>query len=113
MSQPTAPETLGSLTDETTLDPNSKASQEIAGKSPMQIALGRLMRDKIAVVCFFVVLFFVLSGFLLGRIFHLRVLIQHLDHFRVGPALRRGAALAEDGRIERGQHPLHVADQRQ
>ncbi len=58
MSQPTAPETLGSLTDETPVDPNSKKAKAIAGRSPMQIALGRLMRDKIAMICFAVIVFF-------------------------------------------------------
>jgi peptide/nickel transport system permease protein len=60
MSQPTAPETLGSLTDETPIDPNSKKAKAITGRSPMQIALGRLLRDKIAVVCAIVILFFIL-----------------------------------------------------
>lgn len=60
MSQPTAPETLGSLTDETPVDPNSKVAKEITGKSPVQIALGRLRRDKIAVTCFILVMFFIL-----------------------------------------------------
>lgn len=59
MSQPTAPETLGSLTDETPMDPNSKKAKAIAGRSPMQIALGRLMRDKIAMVCAAVIVFFI------------------------------------------------------
>ena len=61
MSAGTAgPETLGSLTDEPELDPNSQQAKEIAGKSPMRIALGRLARDKIAVVC----ALFVLNGWL-------------------------------------------------
>lgn len=60
MSQPTAPETLGSLTDETSVDPNSSQAKAISGRSPMQIAFSRLRRDKIAVVCAVVVLFFIL-----------------------------------------------------
>lgn len=60
MSQSTAPETLGSLTDEGSVDPTSERAKEISGKSPMQIAMGRLRRDKIAVVCAIVVLFFIL-----------------------------------------------------
>ncbi|UUZ59365.1 ABC transporter permease [Nocardioides sp. B-3] len=59
MSQSTAPETLGSLTDETPVDPNSKTAKEITGKSPLQIAFGRLRRDKIAVSCFIPVMFFI------------------------------------------------------
>jgi len=61
LSQPTAPETLGSTsTDDAPVDPASSVAKEVAGKSPMQIAWGRLRRDKIAVVCMVVVLFFVL-----------------------------------------------------
>jgi ABC-type dipeptide/oligopeptide/nickel transport system permease subunit len=58
MTQSTAPETLGTLSDAT--DDPSAPEEEIAGKSPLQIAMGRLLRDKIAVVCGLVVLFFVL-----------------------------------------------------
>lgn len=36
------------------------AKQEIAGRSPMQIAMARLRQDKIAMLCLFVVLMFVL-----------------------------------------------------
>lgn len=60
MSQPTAPETLGSLTDDKPVDPNSKSAKAIAGRSPMQIAFGRLRRDKIAMTCALIVLFFIL-----------------------------------------------------
>ena len=59
MSQPIAPETLGSLTDETPVDPNSKTAKEIAGRSPMQIAMGRLLHDKIAMICAAVIVFFI------------------------------------------------------
>jgi ABC-type dipeptide/oligopeptide/nickel transport system permease subunit len=54
------PESLGTLQEEPELDPNSTQAKSISGKSPMQIALGRLRRDKIAVVCFAVVVFFFL-----------------------------------------------------
>lgn len=59
MSTPPS-ETLGSTTDETLVDPNSKQAQEVSGKSPIRIAMGRLVRDPIAVICAVVVLFFVL-----------------------------------------------------
>ena len=59
MSQPTAPETLGSLTDETQSTPNSKTAKAITGKSPMQIALGRLRARQDRGVCAVVILFFV------------------------------------------------------
>ena len=49
-AQAAGPETLGSLSDGPEItDPNSKQAKEISGKSPMQIALGRLRKDKIAV----------------------------------------------------------------
>ena len=53
MSADTAgPETLGSLSQEPDRqDPNSQQAKEIAGKSPLKIALGRLVRDKVAVIC--------------------------------------------------------------
>ena len=72
MSQSTAPETLGSLTDEAPIDPNTKAAKTITGRSPMQIALGRLMRDKIAMVCAAVIVFFILVAVfapLINRLF--------------------------------------------
>ena len=70
MSQPTAPETLGSssMLDESTADPNSPAVKEVAGKSPMRIAAGRLLKDKIAMACVFVILFFVLVAVFAGTI---------------------------------------------
>ena len=63
------PETLGSLSDEPDIqDPNSQKAKEISGKSPMQIALTRLSRDKIAVVCALIVLFFVICAVFAGPI---------------------------------------------
>ncbi|UFN45480.1 ABC transporter permease [Nocardioides okcheonensis] len=70
MSAETAgPETLGSLSQEPDhQDPNSKQEKEFAGKSPLRIALGRLAKDKIAVVCAVVVLFFVICAAFAGPI---------------------------------------------
>lgn len=70
MSASTAgPETLGHLSDEAPPpDPNSERAKTIAGKSPMQIAFGRLLRDKIAVVCALVFFFFVLVAIFAGTI---------------------------------------------
>ena len=63
------PETLGSLSDEPQIqDPNSQKAKEISGKSPMQIALRRLSRDKVAVVCAVVVLFFIICAVFAGTI---------------------------------------------
>ncbi len=70
MSLPTTgPETLGGTSEETALvDPNSSTAKEISGKSPMRIALGRLLRDKIAVVCAIVAFIFVLIALFAGVI---------------------------------------------
>lgn len=63
------PETLGSLSNEPDRqDPNSEKAKEISGKSPLRIALGRLARDKIAVVCAVVVLFFIICATFAGTI---------------------------------------------
>jgi ABC-type dipeptide/oligopeptide/nickel transport system permease subunit len=67
MSAYAGPETMGH-TSEPSHEPESPAAKSIAGKSPMRIALGRLVRDKIAVVCAFVVLFFVLVAIFAGTI---------------------------------------------
>ena len=65
----TSPETLGHLSEEAPPpDPNASSAKEIAGKSPMRIALGRLVRDKIAMVCLSVVIFFVLIAVFAGVI---------------------------------------------
>lgn len=63
------PETLGPLGNEPDHeDPTSSKAQSISGKSPLRIALGRLARDKIAVVCAAVVLFFVICAVFAGPI---------------------------------------------
>ena len=65
----TAPETLGALSEGAPPeDPNSSKAKEITGKSPMQIAFGRLRRDKIAVVCAAVVVLFILIAAFAGPI---------------------------------------------
>jgi ABC-type dipeptide/oligopeptide/nickel transport system permease subunit len=69
MSAYAGPETIGHTSDEPPPShPESPRAKEIAGKSPMRIALGRLARDKIAVVCAFVTLFFVLIAVFAGTI---------------------------------------------
>lgn len=70
MSAETAgPETLGHLSDEPRgEDPGSSKARTITGKSPIRIAVGRLLRDKIAVVCLAVVLFFVVVAVFAGPI---------------------------------------------
>jgi peptide/nickel transport system permease protein len=68
-AQTAGPETLGHLSDEAPPpDPTSKKAKSITGKSPMQIALGRLVKDKIAMVCAAVVAFFVLVAVFAGVI---------------------------------------------
>ena len=70
MSAETAgPETLGHLSEEPRgEDPGSTKARTITGKSPLRIAMGRLLRDKIAVVCLAVVLFFVIVAVFAGPI---------------------------------------------
>ncbi|GHJ60990.1 peptide ABC transporter permease [Nocardioides sp. OK12] len=66
-AQTAGPETLGHMSDEPPgKDPSTKKAKSITGKSPMRIAMGRLMRDKIAVVCLATVLFFVLIAIFSG-----------------------------------------------
>ncbi|MCW2768033.1 MAG: oppC [Nocardioides sp.] len=68
-AQTAGPETLGHLSDPPpTQDPNSKKAKAITGKSPMRIAMGRLARDKIAMVCLAVVIFFILVAVFAGVI---------------------------------------------
>jgi ABC-type dipeptide/oligopeptide/nickel transport system permease subunit len=68
-AQTAGPETLGHLSDAPPpVDPNSKKAKAITGKSPMRIAMGRLMRDKIAVVCLAVVILFALIAIFAGAI---------------------------------------------
>jgi ABC-type dipeptide/oligopeptide/nickel transport system permease subunit len=69
MSAYAGPETLGHTSDQPPpSDPESPAAKEIAGKSPMQIAFGRLVRDKVAVVCAIVTFLFVLIAMFAGTI---------------------------------------------
>ena len=66
-AQTAGPEKLGHLSEEPPAkDPTSSVAKEISGKSPMQIALGRLMRDKIAVVCAIVAAFFLFVAIFAG-----------------------------------------------
>ncbi len=61
---------------EATHPPDPEADAEIAGRSPIQIAVGRLRSDKIAMVCFAIVmLFFLIAIFapLLARLFGVEV----------------------------------------
>jgi ABC-type dipeptide/oligopeptide/nickel transport system permease subunit len=68
-AQTAGPETLGHLSDAPPpVDPNSKKAKAITGKSPLRIAMGRLLRDKIAVVCLIVVVFFALVAIFAGPI---------------------------------------------
>ena len=69
MSAYAGPDTLGHTSEEPSpTDPGAPGAKEIAGKSPMQIAFGRLVRDKIAVVCAFVTLCFILIAMFAGTI---------------------------------------------
>jgi peptide/nickel transport system permease protein len=69
MSAYAGPDTVGQTSEgPPSSDQESTRAKEIAGKSPMRIAFGRLARDKIAVVCAFVVLLFVLIAIFAGAI---------------------------------------------
>ena len=75
--------------------PGRRRSEDVAGRSPTRIALDRLRQDKIAMVCVFVVLFFVFIAIfapLLTRLFGVEVDAgrpsQDLDQFNfplIGP----------------------------
>lgn len=66
-AQSAGPETLGQLSEEPKgSDPGSSKARSITGKSPMRIAMGRLLRDKIALVCLAVVLFFTFIAIFAG-----------------------------------------------
>lgn len=68
-AQIAGPEKLGVLAEEpNTQDPDGTGPEEIAGRSPMRIALSRLARDKIAVVCALVVVFFIIVAVFAGTI---------------------------------------------
>ena len=69
MSAYAGPDTLGQTSEgPPSSDQESSRAKEIAGKSPLRIAFGRLVRDKVAVVCAFVVLAFVLIAVFAGTI---------------------------------------------
>ncbi len=68
-AQTAGPETLGHLSEEPPpVDPKSKKAKAITGKSPMRIALGRLRKDKIAMVCAAVTVFFIVIAVFAGPI---------------------------------------------
>ena len=68
MSTPTmGSETLGHLSDEEVPE-DPVVRTPVSGKSPIKIALGRLRRDKVAMVCFSIVIFFVLIAVFASQI---------------------------------------------
>ena len=67
-AQTAGPEKQGVLNEEPPVAEKKSKSESITGKSPMRIALGRLAKDKIAVVCAAVVLFFVIVAVFAGTI---------------------------------------------
>lgn len=60
MTDPSAGVQVEAETHHLSDEPERKSDKAIVGKSPLQIALGRLRKDKVAVVCALIVLFFVL-----------------------------------------------------
>lgn len=64
------------MTPETSHVPDLDPPKEIAGRSPLQIAIGRLRSDKIAMICFAIVIFFFIVAIfapLLARLFGVEV----------------------------------------
>ncbi len=110
MAAQAAPETLGNLSDAPPPeDPKSSKAKTITGKSPMRIAMGRLRRDKIAMICLTIVVFFVIVAVFAGPITGL---------FDVNTDTRRAAdvlgynQLPLDGPPNNGfdpEHPFGVA----
>ena len=96
---------MGSLTDEPQQDPNSQEAKEIAGKSPLRIALGRLARDKIAVVCALVVLFFIICAVFAGPISKLfGVSLETGLASEYVDGLNKGLPKTGDGSAQRAVH---------
>ncbi|CAB4730399.1 MAG: ABC transporter permease subunit [Actinobacteria bacterium] len=65
----TGPQTQGQQDDGPVApSPEKKKATSITGKSPMRIAMGRLARDKVAMICFAVVVFFTIVAVFAGTI---------------------------------------------
>ncbi|MBC9733588.1 ABC transporter permease [Nocardioides marmotae] len=112
-AQTAGPETLGHLSEEPPApDPTSKEAKAIAGKSPMQIAFGRLLKDKVAVVCGIVALFFVLIAVFAGVIADMFGV--SLDPGRPSQVLDFSTQLPKVGPPNHGfdpEHPFGIAPQ--
>lgn len=65
---PVSSETLGHLSDEAPEASEQAGKGPAKSQSPLRIALGRLRRDKLAMVCAFIVLLFVLIGIFAGQL---------------------------------------------
>lgn len=118
MSQPPiASETLGSFTDESAIEEptSTKKKRGTEGKSPTQIALSRLRRDRVAVVCGAIVLLLVLLGVLAPVITGLLDIHEKREAGLPGPS----EILEYDGYPKIGppfypftwEHPLGIAPQ--
>ncbi len=112
-AQTAGPETLGHLTDGPDQhDPDSQKAKAITGKSPMQIALGRLVRDKIAMVCAFVVLLFVMIAIFAGVIAN--IFNVNTDTVLASTVIDGLTGMPKDGPPDHGfdpEHPFGVAPQ--
>lgn len=119
---PIGTETLGSYTDEPVVEEptddggkKGKKQQSTAGKSPVQIALARLRKDKVAVVCSAIILLLIVLALLAPLI------TQWMDiHEKREPGLPRPTEILEyDGYPKIGpplypftwDHPLGLAPQ--
>jgi peptide/nickel transport system permease protein len=65
---PVSSETLGHLSDEAPVAPEQSGKGSAKSQSPLRIAAGRLVRDKLAMVCLAIVLVFVLIAVFAGVI---------------------------------------------
>ena len=62
MGIPATESVAGVPQEEETPRPRGKKDKDFHGRSPLQIAVGRLLRDPVAVICGVIVLFLVVAG---------------------------------------------------
>ncbi|WP_248581379.1 ABC transporter permease [Nocardioides sp. InS609-2] len=68
MSIPGAGEVMATHTEDSVVEDATAPREPMAGRSPMRIALGRLRKDTVAMVCFGIVMIFVLIAIFAGTL---------------------------------------------